>query len=171
MKSEWFSRLMLVGVVALGFLASCSQPTPETETSTPSVVEGDQIPEAQTRVLPTLYPTSTTFPTPLPTNTHPPQEVPPTSTPIDFEQLVVELRYTIPLIGLDRTLSGDVSGRLNVVDVANDFTVEQRNQAGVLLELQQSLPELELADLPEDCNGCVWLEYELPLTGDQCLGK
>jgi hypothetical protein len=94
----------------------------------------------------------------------------PPATPVDYDQLVVDLRYSIPAIGLERSLSGDVSGRLKIVDEATGFDNERRNQAGILLELQQSLPELILDDLPEDCEHCVWLEYSLPLTGDQDQG-
>lgn len=148
----------------------CSQPSPTPDAVNAVLVEAEADTEEQPRLLPTLYPTSTSFPTPLPTDTRPPLPSAATSTPVNFDQLVVDLRYAVPAIGLERTLSGDVAGRLKLTDKAIDFEVEQRNQAGVLLELQQSLPDLTLGQLPEDCDLCVWLEYELPLTGDMDEG-
>jgi hypothetical protein len=36
--------------------------------------------------------------------------------------------------------------------------------------MQQSLPRITLDELPEECERCVWIEYSLPLTGDQDQG-
>jgi hypothetical protein len=172
--SNWFlvvmPRFLLVILVSGIVLMGCSQPSPTPDAAATVVVETDTETDEQARVLPTLYPTSTSFPTPLPTDTRPPQPTSPTSTPVNFEQVVVNLRYAIPAIGLERTINGDIAGRLKLTDEVIDFEVERRNQAGVLLELQQSLPELSLGELPEECDLCVWLEYELPLSGDKDEG-
>jgi len=163
-------KLILTVIAAVFVLIGCSQPSP---TSGPTDTVGDaEVEEStdETRLLPTIYPTATSYPTPPPTNTRPPLPTSPPATPVDYDQLVVDLKYTIPAIGLERSLSGDVSGRLKIVDETTGFDNERRNQAGILLELQQSLPDLALDDLPEDCEHCVWLEYSLPLTGDQDQG-
>jgi hypothetical protein len=125
---------------------------------------------AQARALPTLYPTATDHPTALPTDTRQPIPTSPQDTPVAYDQHVVDLRYSIPAIGLERTLSGDVSGRLTLTDETSGIGVERRNQAGILLEMQQSLPRITLDELPEECEHCVWIEYSLPLTGDQDQG-
>ncbi len=151
-------------------LAGCSQPSPLPDATSTRIAESESELSEETRSLPTLYPTSTAFPTPLPTNTRAPIPTSPPNTPVAFDQLVVDLRYSIPAIGLDRSLSGDVAGRLKISDESAGFVVERRNQAGILLELQQSLPRLTLADLPDGCEQCVWLEYDLPLSGDSDEG-
>lgn len=163
-------KLVLLILVIQLLIVACSRSSEKSETgpSTPQDVEADEAPPP--RILPTLYPTATRFPTPVPTNTSQPITTAPIETPVTFDQLVVELRYAIPAIGLDRSLKGDVSGRLQVSDQLTDNTVERRNQAGVLIEMQQSLPDLTLEDLPDGCDHCVWLEYDLPLAGDQDAG-
>ena len=115
-------------------------------------------------VLPTLYPTETrrarqtvaTF-APMATNTPGPT--------VDLEQKLVEFRYTIPALNLDRRLEGNVSGTVTVVDETTGIAAILRNRGGVLLELQQALPALDLAAVPEDCDRCVHFSYSLPLEG------
>jgi len=123
-----------------------------------------------TRILPTLYPTRTPIPTSLPTETVAPLPTEVPNTPIAFDQTVVELGYSIPSIGLDRSLRANVS---SVLALTNETTGEEailRDQIGVIYELQQSLPELSLNALPEECPGCVQLSYNLPLADLQDQG-
>ena len=115
-------------------------------------------------VLPTLYPTETrrarqtvaTF-APMATNTPGPT--------VDLAQKLVEFRYTVPALNLDRRLEGNVSGTVTVVDETTGIAAILRNRGGVLLELQQALPDLELAPVPEGCDRCVHFSYSLPLEG------
>ena len=113
-----------------------------------------------------------------PTFTPPATLVPPTAPPprptltavatvtaIDFEQTAVELRYTIPAIELDRRLQGNIGSQIIAVDETTGEARQFNNQAGILLELQQALPQLTLAPLPEGCETCVRLAYNLPLAG------
>lgn len=93
-----------------------------------------------------------------------------TSTPIPFGANVVELRLTIPSIGLDRRLQGSISSQIILVDESSGFSVQRDNQASVLLDLQQTLAQLVLADLPDGCDSCVKLTYNLPLSGIQAEG-
>lgn len=114
-------------------------------------------------VLPTLLPTATRNAAPGATGTRPPA---PTATPeatVDFEQPVVEFRYRIPALGLDRRLEGNVSGQITVVDETRGLAAIRQNQGGVLLELQELLPSLELEPLPEGCETCVAFSYQMPL--------
>jgi hypothetical protein len=123
----------------------------------------------------TLQPTFTPLPTagPLPSITPPPPR--PTAvpnTPIPFDETVVELRYRIPALGLDRRLQGNVAGSIIVVDEANGLARQRSNQAGILLELRSVLPTLSLALLPDDCPACVHVTFALPaqsVTGDGWL--
>lgn len=123
-----------------------------------------------TRILPTLYPTRTPLPTPLPTETIPPFPTDVPNTPIAFDQTVVELTYTIPSIGLERSMRANVSSVLELTDEATGEVVTLRDQIGVIYELQRALPELTLGSLPEECPNCVQLSYNLPLADLQDQG-
>jgi hypothetical protein len=120
-------------------------------------------------VLPTLLPSATAVsqqPTATPT-------LAATSEPeatADLQQQLVELRYAIPALGLDRRLEGNVASTVTVVDEAAGVAATLQNQGGVLLDLQAALPELELAPLPNGCTGCVQLSYSLPLGGEEGSG-
>lgn len=157
--------IILASVASLIILSGCSRSLQSQEAGG---VETEPAP--QTRILPTLYPTATNHPTAQPTDTRQPIPTSPPDTPVAYDQHVVDLSYSIPAIGLQRTLSGDVSGRLTLTDETTGIGVERRNQAGILLELQQSLPGITFDELPEECEHCVWIEYSLPLTGDQDQG-
>jgi hypothetical protein len=102
--------------------------------------------------------------------TRTPQPAAVAETPIPFAQTVVELRYTIPALGLDRRLQGNVASQLILVDETTGLALERNNQAGILLELQQALPQTELAPLPDGCDLCVHFEYELPLEDESESG-
>ncbi|MGD2049412.1 MAG: hypothetical protein PVH03_07955, partial [Chloroflexota bacterium] len=123
----------------------------------------DEVPSSTTRVLPTIYPTNTAVPPATPTDTRipVPTEVP--NTPVAFDQVAVDIRYFIPGLALDRRIQGNVANQIEVVDETTGESVIRRDQPGVLLELQQALSEVELSEVPEDCDYCVQMEYELPL--------
>lgn len=115
--------------------------------------------------LPTLLPSATAVVVPAANVTSTPAPTPSPESTVDFEQPVVELRYRIPSLQLDRRLEGDVSGRVTVVDETRGLAAIRQNQGGVLLELQSVLPTLELDSLPADCETCVALSYALPVEG------
>lgn len=113
----------------------------------------------------TLQPTFTPQPTagPLPSITPPPPR--PTAvpnTPIPFDETVVELRYRIPALDLDRRLQGNVAGSIIVVDEATGLSRQRSNQAGIMLELRSALPGMSLEPLPEGCADCVHVTYAMP---------
>ena len=95
MKRLW------IGLLAI-FLAGCSrtgQPTPTVDLAAPSPLAPSSAPLPATFTPPPPL-------LPLPTFTPAPSLTPlPSATPIDFDQTAVELRSTIPAIGLDRRAS------------------------------------------------------------------
>jgi len=111
------------------------------------------------------------FPTsPVVTVTQPTIPTRPTDTPIPFGDTVVEVRYQIPALGLDRRLQGSISSQIVIVDETTGMALKRSNQAGVLLDLQQVLPELLLPVVPEGCDTCVYIFYELPYADLQAEG-
>lgn len=149
--------LLLLGV-------GCAQEM--SETPTPALAPAPQ-PAGSTEtpfVLPTLYPTQTRPLMQRTATTQPPATTTPGAT-ADLEQKLVAFRYSIPALDLDRRLEGNVSGTVTVVDETTGLAAILRNRGGVLLELQQALPTLELAPLPEGCERCVHFSYALPLEG------
>lgn len=120
--------------------------------------------------VPTIYPTETGFPPPPPTETRPPLPVEPTRTPIDFSQISVEMRYAIPGLGLSRHLLGNVSNQIVLTDETTGHSRTLSDQTGILIQMQQALPRFELEEMPEDCEMCVWLEYDVPLVGESDAG-
>ncbi|MBK7894724.1 MAG: hypothetical protein IPJ90_07540 [Anaerolineaceae bacterium] len=102
---------------------------------------------------------------PIVTVTQAPLPTQATKTPIPFGANVVELRLTIPSLGLDRRLQGSVNSQIVLVDERTGFAVQRDNQASVLLDLQQVLPELVTTAVPEGCDSCVRITYSLPFSG------
>jgi len=157
--------LPLLALALLGLAACAGEPADGS--ATPATVAAR--PAATQFALPTLYPSATADsrqPTATPTAA-------PTARPAstaDLQQQLVELRYTIPALGLDRRLEGNVAGAVTVVDEAAGVAATLQNQGGVLLELQTALPELALAPLPDGCAGCVQFSYRLPLSGEEAEG-
>ncbi|MBK8988559.1 MAG: hypothetical protein IPM39_21235 [Chloroflexi bacterium] len=148
-------------LLAAGLLSGCAN------SATPDANE-----QAVGALLPrppvTLQPTFTPQPTagPLPTITPPPAR--PTAvpnTPIPFGDTAVELRYQIPALGLDRRLQGSIAAEIITVDEATGAARKRTNQAGIMLELNSALPQMDLAPLPEGCDTCVYVEYSLPNQG------
>ncbi len=158
MRNFWLIFLL----VAAGFLAACAdgpaEPTPLAELPVPT-----------SPIIPPTFtpaPADSQFDTiPIVTVTQAPLPTEETSTPIPFGADVVELRLTIPNLGYDRRLQGSVSSQIILVDESNGFSVQRDNQAGTLLDLQQVLPELVLEPVPEDCDSCVQITYNLPFSG------
>jgi hypothetical protein len=152
---------LLLGII---FLVGCSQPTP-----TPIAPDVVRPVSTLGALPPTFTPEATAVPPALPT----PQSSPTpnvTATSIDFDKTAVQLRYTIPLLGLDRRLRGNISGQISVLDGATGRAEEYNNQSTVLVELQDVLSTVELLPVPDGCDACVQIEYELPLTNQSGSG-
>ncbi len=158
-------------VIALIFfvimLPGCNNTPIEPPTHIPS---NQDEPMPTVRIIPTLYPTATRLPLVEPTITTPKKPIEVTSTPINFEQVVVDIRYAIPAISMDRRIVGNVSSRIEVIDQVSGESIMIPNQPGILLELQQVLEQIELEELPDDCSMCVTLEYNLPLAAKEETG-
>jgi hypothetical protein len=158
----------LLFVILSVLLAACATSVPE---NTPAAIA--PIPTA-----PAIPPTFTPAPAgsqfnpavPVITVTQAPLPTVETSTPIPFGADVVQLRLSIPAIGLDRRLQGSVSSQIILVDEATGLSVQRDNQASVLLDLQSVLPELLLAPVPEGCGECVRFTYSLPFSGVEGTG-
>lgn len=160
MQKLWLYLLILVSFA----LAGCGGESPDqTELTDLPVPTSPVIPPTYTP-LPSgsqlnNFPVVTVTQAPLPTEI--------TNTPIPFGANVVELRMTIPAIGLDRRLQGGVSSQIVLVDESSGFSVQRDNQAGVLLDLQRVLPELELEPVPASCDTCIRISYSLPFSNAQ----
>ena len=160
MRTLWLTFLLIIA----GFVVACTEaPTEQTPLADLSAATAPVIPPTFTPAPPDSrfdpFPAVTVTQAPLPT-----QE---TSTPIPFGANVVEIRLTIPSVGYDRRLQGGVNSQIILVDESNGFAVQRDNQAGVLLDLQQVLPELVLEAIPEGCDSCVQITYNLPFSDAQ----
>lgn len=155
-----YRRLALATLFIVLLLVACSQPPAET----PEPDDADRRPQLTREAIPTLYPTFTR-PSATETATAVPQDTPTPRSTIDFEQPVVEFRYRIPALQLDRRLEANVNGEITVVDETVGLASMRQNQGGILLELQDALPELELEPVPANCDSCVAFSYSLPIDG------
>lgn len=156
-----FSALLLAGCDRNGESAR------RTAISSGEQVEGIQL---EGEIVPTIYPSRTipaTSTPKLPAATSTPS---PTTTPIDYQQIAVVLRYHVPGIGLDRSISANISSQIELKDAATDEVVNISNQPHVLIELQQVLKDIELEPVPSNCTMCVRIEYELPMAGESGSG-
>ena len=158
MGRHWI--LLLIIFCAIGLVSACGDTSAATAPA--GQVESDNAPGA--RELPTLYPTATPLPSPIPADTRAPKPTAIPATQIPFDQLVVDVRYTIPALSLDRRIRGNVAGDLEVIDENTGTSLTLRNRAGVILEMQQALPRAAIEELPSECDACVHFEYSLPLT-------
>lgn len=150
---------ILIGLI---FLVACGSPGASVDGVNGNVVM--PTPRPPTTLVPTYTPSSTQAP--LPTITPPlAQETAVSNTPIPFDETVLELRYQIPLLGLDRRLQGNVANQIIVVDETTGRSIQRNNEGSVMFELRQALSSMELAPLPEECLGCVYVEYELTDAG------
>ena len=80
------------------------------------------------------------------------------------------MRYAIPGLGLSRHLQGNVSNQIVLTDETTGESRTLSDQTGILIQLQQALPRFELEEMPDDCEMCVWLEYDVPLVGKSDSG-
>jgi hypothetical protein len=152
-KSIWFFILcLLTACVAPDRPPSAAAPT-QLSISQPSP---QPIPATFTPGAPVNLTTSTPAPT------RPAQDTTPPETPIPFDNIVVELRYQIPALGLDRRLEGNVGSEIILIDETAGKGQQRSRQASILLQLQQVLHALELEPLPDGCARCVHLSYSLP---------
>jgi len=158
-------------IIALIFLVIVLPGCSTTPIEPPSRKASNQDgPMPTVRIIPTLYPTATKPPKVEPTNTRPQEPIEVTSTPINFEQVVVDIRYAIPAISMDRRIVGNVSSRIEVIDQVSGESIVIPNQPGILLELQQVLEQIELEELPDECSMCVTVEYSLPMADKEGTG-
>ena len=162
----FFFLLVLVGCRTSPATTPASPPSAPVPAVEPAVAD----PALTPFVLPTLFPTSTPLfsPTPWPTSSPPATAVP--RTPIPFAEIVVSLTYEIPALGLQRRLEGNVASQITLTDEVTGETVTLSNQPGNLLQIQETLVNLSLAERPEDCDRCVYLRYQLPASQTQAEG-
>ncbi len=161
--------ILSIGIICL-VISACQDDGSAKELEATRTKAAETAPAPGARILPTLYPTRTPIPTLAPAETVPPLPTDVPNTPIAFDQIVVELSYVIPSIGLERSLRANVSSALELTNGTTGEAVVLRDQIGVIFELQQSLPELSMDSLPEECPGCVQLSYNLPLADLQDQG-
>jgi hypothetical protein len=150
----WFILLSLMGCGEGGQAAPTLAITP-LPTAVAQLPPTFTPPQPFERLFPT-FPAVTVTQRPLPTDT--------TNTPIPFGDTTIEVRYSIPALGLDRRLQGSVSSQIILVDEVTGQAVKRANQGGALLELQQVLPDLLLPVVPDGCNACVHISYDLPFS-------
>lgn len=162
--------LIFIWMISLS-LFGCANPQPNPNNEEPTLIPV-QPSAAPAR---TLVPTFTPLPdvAQLPTWTPAPDLLLPTEEPpatINFSEPLIHLEYKIPALGLDRHLDGTISSQILVSDQLSQRTVQRNNQGNILLELQQTLPQVALASLPDGCEQCVYLKYELPLSEESDEG-
>lgn len=154
--------LILLGLLLMG----CSNPQPP---ATPGG-ETAQIPQFTPPVLAPTFTPLGTFNPPATFTPPPNATVVATTTPIPFDEKALELRYTIPALGLDRRLEGNIASQIVLVDETSLVAAERPNQSGVLLEMRQALSQVAVTAVPADCMGCVQLNYNLYITGQSGSG-
>jgi hypothetical protein len=148
--------ILIMGALLSGLMACAQPPAPA---ATRIVVLP---PRPEITLAPTFTAQATTGP--LPSLTPPPPR--PTAvadTPVPFTDNAIELFYRIPALGLDRRLQGSVASQIIVADETLGQIRQRSNQAGIMLELRAALPEMVLAPLPEGCDGCVAVAYNMPM--------
>lgn len=154
-------------LVFLLLLVGCGarpQPTTAPSIATSSLAETTPLPRPTLPEIPTLLPTFTPLTQATATVTRPPQPTPIPSATVNLTAVAIILEYNIPALGLTRTLTATFASQLTLHDAATGKTVNQNQQARVLLELQTALDGLVLEPLPEGCDLCPRLRYTLPLS-------
>ena len=159
MRKTWLVLFLLAG----GLWVACAQPPADVQTP---------LADMPVPTSPAIPPTFTPLPQgseinaiPVVTVTQQPLPTQVTNTPIPFGANVVELHLIIPSLGLDRRLQGSVNSQMILVDETTGLFVQRDNQASVLLDLQQVLPELVTTPVPEGCDTCAYVTYALPFSG------
>lgn len=131
---------------------------------------GSPLPRPTLAEIPTLLPTYTPINQPAPTSTRPPQPIPTPSATVELSQVVIDLEYSIPALGMTRTLTATFASRISLHDTVTGQTITQIQQARVLLELQTALDGLVLEPIPDGCDLCPRLRYSLPLSSQASDG-
>ncbi len=163
------SKKQIKYLILLGFwLVGCSsppQPIPTNDiplTQSPTS-DAAPAPTRTSRPIPTLYPTPTQPPTNTPRPTITPQPTVPTPTSLPFDTQLLSIQFAIPSLGLDWQLAANVGGQITLRDGLTGMETSQTNQGNVLTEMQTLLRQLELAEMPAECDRCVYFAYQMPL--------
>ncbi len=150
-------RVYWLVLVLILFVVGCEARPQTTATSpapiTPAVV-GTPLPRPTLVNIPTLLPTPSLAAQPTATETRPPQPTPAPSATIELNEIVLSLEYSIPGLGLTRTLTATFASRITVSDSVTGQTVVQPQQSRVLLEIQTALEGLTLEPVPAGCDLC-----------------
>lgn len=159
---------LAIFLLLIGALAACTQQPAQPTLPGGQVTAGPTATAGPTNtplVLPTLYPTDTrpAAVTPTTAPTRPPAPTAASGEEVDLAAIAVNVRYTIPLLGLDRRIEATFGGTVQVVDEVTGLVAVRQNQRPTVDELETALTGLELEPVPEDCSGCVRVSYELPL--------
>lgn len=155
----WLLLLLIVGC------GSRPQTTPTTSSPGPTP-EGTPLPRPTLVTIPTLLPTFTPINRPTATATRPLQPTPDPSATVTLSEEVMRLEFTIPGLGMTRTLTATFASRITLSDAQTGITIVQPQQSRVLLELQGVLDGLTLEPIPDGCDLCPRLHYELPVAGE-----
>ncbi len=109
--------------------------------------------------------------TPLPSRT-PFATIEPLSkeTAVPFDQILITLHYTLPALALDRSLTGNTAGQIIIRDETTGITGESIHREGIIKEMVDVLSQTTLNSPDEECPDCLFLSYELPLTGESGEG-
>lgn len=155
-------------------LAACSRPGPAPTPLPPTPpLTSTPAGRAATATPLVLPPTFTPPPPPASPTPLTPAGATPTATlaaDVDFAEKVVEFRYTIPALGLDRRVEANRAGRIDIVDEATGLVAVLRNQGPIIEQFRLGFGGLSLPPLPEDCPGCVAFSYELVDSGESGEG-
>ena len=89
-----------------------------------------------------------------------------TRIPTVSNEIIVNLRYALPALNLNRTLSGTADGQISIYDEATGRTAKGSQREDILAELIPALSVTTLEPLDDECPTCLFLSYELPLTGE-----
>ena len=161
MQRTFWLLLLLLFIVGCG---SRPQTTP-TASSASVTPDSTALPRPTLVTIPTLLPTFTPINRPTATATRPLQPTPNPSATVTLSEEVMSLEFTIPGLGMTRTLTATFASRITLTDVPTGVTVVQPQQSRVLLELQSVLDGLALEPVPDGCDLCPHLHYELPVAG------
>lgn len=157
-RTFWLLLLLIVGC------GSRPQTTPSASTPTPGP-DGTALPRPTLVDIPTLLPTFTPVNRPTATATRPLQPSPIPSATVTLSEVVMSVEFSIPGLGMTRTLTATFASRITLSDAQTGLTVVEPQQSRILLELQSVLDGLSLDPIPDGCDLCPRLRYELPVAG------
>lgn len=168
MKRHYWVIFVLI-MIGVGCEARPQTPSPTSAPITPAVA-GTPLPRPTLVDIPTLLPTQTLVAQPTATETRPLQPTPTPLATVELSEVVLALEYSIPGLGLTRTLTATFASRITLADAATGQTVVQPQQARILLEIQSVLNELTLEPVPDGCELCPRLSYSLPVAEQSGAG-